>query len=60
MDLVTATSPRQLDPYGRVIERILSTTLQPSTLPYRPPKGAIDSLPQRSSSDGDDADAAQQ
>jgi hypothetical protein len=31
IDLVTATSPRRLDPYGRVLERVLSTTLQPST-----------------------------
>eukprot|EP00953_Heterococcus_sp_UTEX-ZZ885_P014948 8433-Heterococcus_DN1.PRE.4 len=32
IDLVTATSPRRLDPYGRVLERVLSTTLQPSTV----------------------------
>ncbi|KAG5188759.1 pyrophosphate-dependent phosphofructokinase [Tribonema minus] len=46
MSLVTATSPRCLDPYGRVLERVLSTTLQPSTLPYRPPKGGLDSATQ--------------
>mmetsp|Transcript_9633 Transcript_9633/g.13476 ORF Transcript_9633/g.13476 Transcript_9633/m.13476 type:complete len:276 (-) Transcript_9633:115-942(-) len=41
MSLIISTSPRQLNPYGRVLERVLSTTLQPNTLPYRPPKGAI-------------------
>jgi hypothetical protein len=38
--MITATSPRKLDPYGRTWERIISITLQPNTVPYRPVKGA--------------------
>ncbi|KAG5174908.1 pyrophosphate-dependent phosphofructokinase [Tribonema minus] len=46
ISLITATSPRKLDPYGRTWERIISITLQPNTVPFRPVKGAAPREPE--------------